>query len=131
MESDGRKHPPHEAVRDYFNTATIVFLTVCTKDRRALLAKPRVHQLLVSAWSLRSTWMVGRYVLMPDHVHLFCAPATMPTLPLQPWVRFWKSKVSQVRPGGDGSSSNLAAAFLGHSAAKGRELRGEMVVCGQ
>jgi len=30
---------------------------------------------------------------MPDHIHLFCAPADLVPLPLEPWVRFWKSYV--------------------------------------
>jgi len=31
---------------------------------------------------------------MPDHIHLFCAPADLVPPPLEPWVRFWKSYVS-------------------------------------
>ena len=34
--------------------------------------------------SLCFAW--GRYVIMPDHVHLFCAPNTYPAEPLSKWV---------------------------------------------
>jgi putative transposase len=36
-----------------------------------------------------------RYVVMPDHVHLFCAPADLNPMPLNSWVKFWKSHVAR------------------------------------
>jgi len=33
-----------------------------------------VHDLLCSVWREATAWLVGRYVIMPDHVHLFAAP---------------------------------------------------------
>ena len=41
-------------------------------------------------------WRVGRYVIMPDHVHLFCAPAD--DVSLGRWVQFWKAMVSRWWP---------------------------------
>ncbi|MBA2585005.1 MAG: hypothetical protein H0U99_00780 [Chthoniobacterales bacterium] len=40
----------------------------------------------------------GRYVIMPDHVHLFCAPATFAAEPLGQWVRYWKTLASRNWP---------------------------------
>jgi putative transposase len=94
MESDGRKHPIHVANRDRFNTSTIVFLTVCTKDRKLILANKLAHELLRNAWQTRPRWLVGRYMIMADHVHLFCGPAEIPPAPLLPWVSFWKSRIA-------------------------------------
>jgi len=34
---------------------------------------------------------VGRYVVMPDHIHLFAAPGELQE-PLENWIRFWKSQ---------------------------------------
>jgi hypothetical protein len=34
--------------------------------RRAILASPRIHQTIVGAWREASTWLVGRYLMMPD-----------------------------------------------------------------
>jgi REP element-mobilizing transposase RayT len=31
--------------------------------------------LLVKAWEQARQWRVGKYLAMPDHVHLFCSPA--------------------------------------------------------
>jgi hypothetical protein len=77
MESDGRKHPVHAPVYERHNTPVIVFLTVCTKDRRAILANDAAHKLLLTAWQTQPSWLVGRYVILPDHLHLFCAPAKL------------------------------------------------------
>lgn len=35
---------------------------------------------------------------MPDHLHLFCAPATFPPEDFRSWLRFWKAHVSRVWP---------------------------------
>jgi len=92
MASDGRHHPVHTALRERFNTSTIIFLTVCTKDRQPILANQNAHAALIEAWRTNPKWLVGRYVVMPDHVHLFCAPATSPPGLLASWVKFWKSE---------------------------------------
>ena len=42
--------------------------------------------------------MVGRYIVMPDHLHLFCAPAENQPRPLGQWVRDWKTWASRRWP---------------------------------
>jgi putative transposase len=59
-----------------------------------LLASPSPHQAIVDAWVKASTWLVGRYVVLPDHVHLFCAPNGIDAPSLERWMRFWKSRVT-------------------------------------
>lgn len=98
MHETGRKHPSHFVVSEQHNTPVIVFLTVCTKDRRRILADSAVHDVLLAAWRTRPLWLVGRYVIMPDHLHLFCAPAEFETPSLERWVRFWKSIATQHWP---------------------------------
>jgi REP element-mobilizing transposase RayT len=88
MESDGRKHPPHQPVREAFNLPIIVFLTVITKGRKPVLADTEAHLSLLNAWRAAKTWLVGRYVVMPDHVHLFCSPAALVPEPLIKWSSF-------------------------------------------
>jgi hypothetical protein len=48
---------------------TVVFTTVCTKSRRPCLANPQTHAALQTAWRKCAAWLVGPYVVMPDHVH--------------------------------------------------------------
>jgi putative transposase len=54
----------------------------------------RYAAVIVDAWQKANVWLVGRYVIMPDHIHLFCAPNTFPMKPLQQWVKYWKSLAS-------------------------------------
>jgi REP element-mobilizing transposase RayT len=98
MEEIGRKHPPHFPVTERHNTAIIVFVTVCTKDRKPILAKDDVHDVLVKAWQTTPSWLVGRYVIMPNHIHLFCAPAEFPPPSLAKWMNFWKSVAARNWP---------------------------------
>jgi len=93
-----RKRPSHMPLVTPVNRAVLVSLTVCTKDRKPILATPEVHATLVHAWTDARRWRVGRYVLLPDHVHLFCAPASEPPEPLAIWVRYWKSRASMHWP---------------------------------
>lgn len=86
-----RSRPPHFPGVSHGSRASLFFVTVCTKDRQPLLATTSAHDTLLEAWAHGTTYRVGRYVLMPDHVHLFCAPAVWPPESLVSWVRFWKS----------------------------------------
>jgi putative transposase len=93
-----RKKPAHQQLRDRFNTLIIVFLTVCSKDRKALFAHPDSAAVICDAWRQAKSWSVVRYVAMPDHLHLFCTPSVFPTEPLMQWVRYWKSIASKNWP---------------------------------
>ena len=94
-----RKRPVHFPPQEAHNRSIIVFLTVCTDQRRALLANVAAHEHLRSAWMSATRWIVGCYLLMPDHVHLFCAPNEWPPPSLTSWVSFWKSRAAAMWPG--------------------------------
>src|SRR5262249_6622132 len=85
-----RKKPVHGVQIDPSHP-TIVFVTVCTKGRRPWLASQTNHNALRSVWAEARAWLVGHYVLMPDHLHLFAAPGQL-EIPLDSWVRYWKSR---------------------------------------
>ncbi|MBI5496720.1 MAG: hypothetical protein HY904_17030 [Deltaproteobacteria bacterium] len=72
----------------------IVFLTVCTRAREPWLSTQENHQLLRAVWAQAASWLVGRYVVMPDHLHLFAAP-NGGAHSLEAWVAFWKSLFSR------------------------------------
>ena len=88
-----RRRPHHEVV-PVSHRPTLVFVTVCTKDRLQVLASTTAHRTLVEAWKGTTAWLVGRYVVMPDHVHLFVAPGQDP-VELGKWVSFWKRQVAR------------------------------------
>jgi putative transposase len=50
------------------------------------------------SWRDAASWNVGRYVILPDHVHPFCAPAVFPGRPLAQWVQYWKARASLAWP---------------------------------
>ena len=93
-----RKRPAHHPFVERHNEPIIVFLTVCSKDRKRILTSSDVVPVLKNAWAGAKSWLVGRYVIMPDHVHLFCAPATIPPEPLEQWAGYWKNLASKNWP---------------------------------
>lgn len=75
----------------------IYFITTCIFGRRAILASHEVAVILVEEWRnahSRHGWAIGRYVIMPDHVHFFCRAEldakALPTF-MQKWKQ-WSSK---------------------------------------
>jgi REP element-mobilizing transposase RayT len=56
------------------DVAVIYFVTCCTAARQETLANPIAHSAIVAAWQRITGWQVGRYVVMPDHVHFFVSP---------------------------------------------------------
>jgi REP element-mobilizing transposase RayT len=53
----------------------IYFITTCTLNRGPVLASPSMHSIIREVWTNAEKlygWFVGRYVVMPDHVHFFC-----------------------------------------------------------
>jgi len=79
-----------------YTDCPIYYLTACTQDRRKILANPQIHESFVT-FAHRATdrhVLVGRYVIMPDHVHFFAAfsPAS-PALWL--WMKSLKNALSK------------------------------------
>jgi putative transposase len=93
----GRKHPIHLTLYSRENRPVMVFVTAVTRLRQKCLASEAAHALLRKTWSAADFWLVGRYVIMPDHVHFFCAP-TDPECSLEKWMQFWKSQISKAWP---------------------------------
>jgi REP element-mobilizing transposase RayT len=59
-------------------TDIIYFVTFCTANRHKILNNEQAFQIVrqeLAGAEKRHGWRVGRFVVMPDHVHLFCSPA--------------------------------------------------------
>jgi REP element-mobilizing transposase RayT len=54
------------------------------------LACPEAHEALINAWKQAELWRVGRYVIMPDHIHFFCGPGSVDPIRLGTWMTYWK-----------------------------------------
>ena len=87
----GREHPA-KGVYIFREQATIVFLTVCSLNRQPKLANSAMHDALVACWREADAWLVGFYLIMPDHVHLFCSPQNE-DYTIERWITFWKRRV--------------------------------------
>jgi putative transposase len=66
-----------------YTSTPVYFLTSCTVQRSGILANPEMHDTFAQQASTRGVF-VGRYVIMPDHIHLFAAFA-----PQAPHVSEW------------------------------------------
>ena len=70
----------------------VYFITACMHRRARVLDNPATQAICMEVWETGQKlhgWQVGRYVLMPDHVHFFCAPGPEAT-PLEVFVGKWK-----------------------------------------
>jgi putative transposase len=75
----------------------IYFVTTCTFRKKPILASKGVAEILIEEWHSardRHGWSVGRYVIMPDHVHFFCS-AVHHAKQLSGFMRAWKQWTSK------------------------------------
>ena len=94
----GRRSLPHHPPHDRVNQSIIIYVTVNVDKRRSILNRTGSVETILDAWREADRWAVGRYVIMPDHIHFFCAPATMPCAPLRPWMQFWRATATRDWP---------------------------------
>ena len=92
----GRKLPA-KGVRITLGGPNIVFLTVNAKDRVPWIGQQTVQNTLHEVWQSADAWIVGFYLLMPDHMHFFCAARDL-RFGIEQWVKFWKSEFSRRHP---------------------------------
>lgn len=54
-----------------------------------------MHSLLRDAWHFHDDYPVGRYVIMPEHIHLFVGENDSSFVSLPNWVAKWKGYVTR------------------------------------
>ena len=97
-----RKAPVHLTSVSPGDHATIYFVTICTQNRRPLLASPEAQAILIQAWTSADNFLVGRYMILPDHIHFFCTPAFPDSPSLMNWMSYWKSLAARHCPNAEG-----------------------------
>ena len=92
-------HQPAQSVQVFFSRPTILFVSVNSKNRSPWLATDEVHTTLREVWREATAWRVGEYMIMPDHLHFFCA-LNDPDFAAEEWVTYWKRRftVAHHRP---------------------------------
>jgi len=98
-----------------FTKYPIYFVTACTYNRRCILAGPEVHESFVE-FALRGpdhgVW-IGRYVVMPDHVHLF-AGFGPESISLSSWQKSFKNTISKTLRTARFSAPHWEMGFFDH-----------------
>ncbi len=76
-----------------FDKDPFYFFTACIEGRRPILNCEQAFDVLSGIWTrsaVHDGWFVGRFVLMPDHVHFFAMPSRE-SRPMPEWHKMWKS----------------------------------------
>ena len=87
------EHGHLKRLRQTWERQPTYFLTTCVAHRRPLLPAGEIHTILREEWGGlrdRHGWAVGRYVVMPDHVHFFLTPSLSEAKPLATVIGKWK-----------------------------------------
>src|ERR1017187_2673878 len=84
-----QRQNPSSSVHIQLGQSNIVLLTINTERREPWLDNETAHQLLRRTWTEATAWLVGDYLLMPDHLHLFCAPRDL-HFTIGTWIAYWK-----------------------------------------
>ena len=90
-ETEWARRPPRLG-RLFDNVRPFYFVTFNTFKRQRFLARPEVHETfcLFCSKAQEHGVAVGRYVIMPDHVHLFAA-FPIGGVALQSWIQSLRS----------------------------------------
>src|SRR5688572_17439494 len=69
----GMKPPRLKRLDRVFRIHPLYFVTACTENRQRILANKTVHECFrrFCETGLSRGVFIGKYVLMPDHLHLF------------------------------------------------------------
>jgi putative transposase len=84
-----RRQNPSPGVHILSGQPNIILLTITTEKRAPWLTNEPARRLLHQTWSEATAWLVGDYLLMPDHLHLFCAPRDL-HFTIETWMAYWK-----------------------------------------
>ena len=86
------RQTPASGAHIFLGQPNILFVTVNAKDAVPWMANAAVQSSLVDIWRTEArAWLVGYYLIMPDHLHFFCAPYDS-HFGIDQWVEFWKSR---------------------------------------
>ncbi len=90
-----RKRPVHTPPIERHNTSVILFVTIGTMPRVPAFANGAFHDAFVLACGDADAWLVGKYMIMPDHIHMFCAPASFPRIGIKRWSGYLKERITK------------------------------------
>ncbi len=90
----GRQAPAGGA-HIFLGGPNIFYVTVNAQHRVPWMDRSEVQNSLVDIWlNEAKAWQVGYYLIMPDHLHFFCAPYDL-HFGIDRWISFWKARFSR------------------------------------
>lgn len=97
------------------NDNPVYFVTFCTESRKAILDNETVHNAFLSFCreALSRNIFVGRYILMPDHIHLF-VKLPPPSENLSAWIKSFKNSLSKCLRAGNVAAPHWQKGFFDH-----------------
>ena len=112
-----RRHPiaTPQRLRWLFTEHPLYYITACTHNRRRILDRPAVHDAFIQ-FGLRAPACrvsVGRYVIMPDHIHLFVGFGTESTS-VSAWMKSFKNAISKTLTNADFRGPHWQKGFFDH-----------------
>ena len=90
-----RKRPVHMPPVGRHNAPVILFVTLGIQPRCPALANTLFKTAFAAGCRDADAWSAGYYLIMPDHVHLFCAPAQWPRVPIRRWSAYLKERITK------------------------------------
>ena len=91
-----QRQTPAKGVHIDPDQPTILWVTrVLQSTGRLAGPRTRHDELLHSVWLTDATaWLVGDYLLMPDHIHFFCGLRDS-RVTVEHWVAYWKDRFAK------------------------------------
>jgi REP-associated tyrosine transposase len=87
--SEPGRENPSPGVHIQLGRPNFVLLTVNAEHREPWLANALVQKLLHQTWQEATAWLASDYLIMPNHLHLFCAPRDL-AFTIEQWITYWK-----------------------------------------
>ena len=96
-----RHRPAHPSPVERFNQPVVLMVTVSLRAPHAYhcLDNDAFHGMILDAWRRAPEWLPGLYVIMPDHLHLFCVPGGLNGMGIAMWCRKWKGLTTMMMGG--------------------------------
>ena len=79
----------------------IYYITTVVYNRLPLFTRPSFIIPLFDSLNFyrhKQKFKLLAYVIMPDHIHLFCSPGIHDFPPVRKWAAFWKSRSASTWP---------------------------------
>lgn len=107
--------PRLQRLKFLFTDTPIYFLTPCTENRLCTLANKEIHEEFTkfAEEATNRHVLVGLYMIMPDHIHLFVAFSPK-SPPLSKWVKALKGDLSKQLRETSGEGTHWQKDFFDH-----------------